>query len=312
MEDTEIQIIDQLEELEEVLLEGTRIPFTGCRIVEENESAEIIENIRELIPTDIIKAKQILSNRDSFIKTYRQKAEQIIQKANLQREEIVNTQTINNQISNKIEEEESKARIKCDQLINEAHVKAMRIEKEMDSKIYQLEMHYKKRLESYNNEEQNIRNKQIQYAKEIDIKVKQSHDIKVAKLNEQLEQIKEEGRQLRIAATTDAQRIRQEAIDMKITTKQKCDSLINKAKTEAHKLKVDSNKYVDETLKELETKILKINNIVVGGRNELSKITPIDKNQSYTRVNSLHNKITIKRAREKVNHLKNSIMGMKC
>ena len=50
MDEIKLLILDQLERLEEIILDGARIPFSGSRLVNEHEAIEILDTIRGSLP----------------------------------------------------------------------------------------------------------------------------------------------------------------------------------------------------------------------------------------------------------------------
>ena len=53
MSETRISSLDLLDQLEEILLDSNRIPFSSARLVDENEAIEILDKIRESIPDEL-------------------------------------------------------------------------------------------------------------------------------------------------------------------------------------------------------------------------------------------------------------------
>ena len=81
MNEVRFNVIDQLDQLEEVVLEGTRLPFSGSRLVNETDAVEVLDAVREALPKELERAGQLLERRDSFISSARQQAEDIVQQA---------------------------------------------------------------------------------------------------------------------------------------------------------------------------------------------------------------------------------------
>ena len=56
MSDARFTVLDQLDQLEDVLLEGSRLPFTGGRLVNEGDAVEVLDAIREALPKEVERA----------------------------------------------------------------------------------------------------------------------------------------------------------------------------------------------------------------------------------------------------------------
>jgi vacuolar-type H+-ATPase subunit H len=89
-----LQLIDRLEEL---FNEAKAVPFTHNVLVDEDRMLEIIDQMRIVIPEEVKKAQQIISQRDRFlaqaqeeadrtIALAREKADQLIQKDSVTQE----------------------------------------------------------------------------------------------------------------------------------------------------------------------------------------------------------------------------------
>ena len=78
-----------LERLEEVLGSGSRLPIVSKTLVDDEECFAIIEQIHRSLPNEIRQARQIASQRDAVIEEAQAKAHQIIQRAQIDAEELV-------------------------------------------------------------------------------------------------------------------------------------------------------------------------------------------------------------------------------
>ena len=85
MNDVRFTVLDQLDQLEEVVLEGTRLPFTGGRLVNETDAVELLDSVRDGLPKELERAVKLIDRRDEFINTARQNAEEIVDQAQRQR-----------------------------------------------------------------------------------------------------------------------------------------------------------------------------------------------------------------------------------
>ncbi len=53
MSEARITVLEQLDQLEEIVLEGSRIPFSGGRLVNEQDAVEVLDAVRESLPGQI-------------------------------------------------------------------------------------------------------------------------------------------------------------------------------------------------------------------------------------------------------------------
>jgi hypothetical protein len=66
MSEARITVLDQLDQLEDIVLEGSRIPFSGGRLVNEQDAIETMDALLAALPAQIAQAEYLLHQRDSF------------------------------------------------------------------------------------------------------------------------------------------------------------------------------------------------------------------------------------------------------
>ena len=88
MAEATITVLDQLDQLEEIVLEGSRIPFSGGRLVNEQDAIEVMDALREALPTQLSQAVDLIRQREEFIGQARQQADEIIATGKREREQV--------------------------------------------------------------------------------------------------------------------------------------------------------------------------------------------------------------------------------
>ena len=78
MAEPTITVLYQLDQLEEIVLEGSRIPFSGGRLVNEQDAIEVMDALRESLPAQLQQAVGLIRQREEFISQARQQADEII------------------------------------------------------------------------------------------------------------------------------------------------------------------------------------------------------------------------------------------
>ncbi|MPL60360.1 hypothetical protein SDC9_05921 [bioreactor metagenome] len=74
--------IDQiLEELESLLVDSSRVPFTNKRVIEEDDLAKIIDGLREAFPQDLADAKHIIKERHRILEEAQKEGQSIVDQA---------------------------------------------------------------------------------------------------------------------------------------------------------------------------------------------------------------------------------------
>ena len=142
MEEARLSILENLDKLEEIFLDGNRIPFSGNRLVNEQDAIDILDEIRETLPTQIVKAKEIVLQGYEYIHKSKQLSEELLIKAKTERDKLVNQVGVKQEAERQILEIQRKTHMKCDALIKKAMDKAALIERDSQARIGQLEKNY--------------------------------------------------------------------------------------------------------------------------------------------------------------------------
>jgi len=79
-----VDVLYLLDQLEEVLGAGSRVPLTSRTLVDEPEILDIIDQIRLSIPEEIKAAKRLTDQRDQVVADARAEADRILRDADVQ------------------------------------------------------------------------------------------------------------------------------------------------------------------------------------------------------------------------------------
>jgi len=72
-----------LDELESLLIDAARVPFTNKRVLEEDDFIRILDQLREKLPSSITEASQILAERQRILENAQEEGQKIIDKAKI-------------------------------------------------------------------------------------------------------------------------------------------------------------------------------------------------------------------------------------
>lgn len=90
----ENRLLDFVEQLEEILDRGTKVPLTGKIMVDEELILEILDGIRSSLPEEIRHADIIMSERDRLMEEARNEADRIIDRAQKHAEQLLDEDEI--------------------------------------------------------------------------------------------------------------------------------------------------------------------------------------------------------------------------
>lgn len=94
-EDLDIQV--QLDRLEETILESPRIPLTRKTLIDEEQLLDLVDSIRMSLPDTLLKAEQIIRQRNEILSEAENEAEEMIRAASRRAAQMLNEMPIRQQ-----------------------------------------------------------------------------------------------------------------------------------------------------------------------------------------------------------------------
>lgn len=76
-----MSVEDILEAMENLLLDASRVPFTNKRVIEEDDIARLMDQLREQLPAELSEAKKIIADRKRILEEAQQEAKKIVEQA---------------------------------------------------------------------------------------------------------------------------------------------------------------------------------------------------------------------------------------
>jgi vacuolar-type H+-ATPase subunit H len=67
-----------LDEMEGLLLDASRVPFTNKRVIDEDDLGRLIDELREVLPGEIMEANRIISERQRILEDAQKEAQGIV------------------------------------------------------------------------------------------------------------------------------------------------------------------------------------------------------------------------------------------
>ncbi len=89
-----MEILQLVDQLEDVLNRGLRVPLTSSLMVNEEECLRLIDQMRISVPSAIKEGERMLSERDRILAEARAEAARVISEAEVQAEEMVGEQHV--------------------------------------------------------------------------------------------------------------------------------------------------------------------------------------------------------------------------
>ena len=307
MSNNQINLLDHLDTLEVILLESARIPFTGNRLVNEQEAIDILDEIRNELPSDLETADKIIKTSNTYIKDSKKQAIEILQRAELQKQQILDSFSIKKEAERQILEYQRTARIQSEKIIQDANSQRSNLENQMQTRLVEIERQYTIKRQDLENE---LNERRIILEKELSDrsnKLFEQHEINKSTAIKELDHYRKESNRLRSDTQLEVEQIHKEAIQMRNNTQKQCEIMMEQSRYEASSMKEGANQYADKTLSDLEQKVTDITNIVRSGRIELNKIQTLT--SDCINKETPNNTIPFNRAINKARKIKNSFKG---
>lgn len=261
MAEASITVLDQLDQLEEILLEGTRIPFSGGRLVNEQDAIELMDAVREALPGQINQAVDLIRQREEFIAQARRQAEEIVATAQREREQLINTASVRQEAERQVAEMREQARQQCEHLLHQGRQQLAVAEQEHQSRMAQMEQQFAARRQQLEQE-----------AAERSRLLLEQHERSRQQAMGELEQIRQEGLRVQRESQAEAERLHNDALQFRQQTQQQCDQLVARSRQEAAGISEGANRYAEQVLGELEGRLKELGQVVVAGRRELVRL----------------------------------------
>ncbi|EDY37934.1 conserved hypothetical protein [Cyanobium sp. PCC 7001] len=261
MAEAHITVLDQIDQIEDLLLDGTRVPFSGGRLVNEQDAIEVIDAVREALPAQLGQAVELLRQREEFIAQARKQAEEIVATGKREREQLISSSSIRQEAEKQAVEMREQTRQQCDQMLLQGRQQAAAAEQEQQARLAQLEHQFASRRQQLEQE-----------AAERNRLLLEQHERNRQQAMAELEQIRQEGLRVQRESQAEAERLHNDALQFRQQTQQQCDALVARSRKEAATVSEGANRYAEQVLGELEARLKELGQVVVAGRRELVRL----------------------------------------
>ncbi|MFO7629473.1 MAG: hypothetical protein R6W06_08155 [Prochlorococcaceae cyanobacterium] len=311
MSDLQITVLDQLDQLEEIVLDGSRVPFSGGRLVNENDAIESMDALRAALPDQITKADELIRQREGFIEKARQQADEIVNQARQQREQLISTTSIRQDAERQVAEMREQARQQCEQLMLQTRQQAAQAEQENQGQLAQMEQQFASRRQQLEQEAQARRQQMEHEAAERNRQLVEQHERARQQSLQELEQIRQESLRVQRESQAEAERLHNDALQFRQQTQAQCEALISRTRQEAASIQDGANRYAEQVLSELEVRLKEMSQVVLGGRRELGRLQPLPAGNAVEPQNSREDdrSVPISRARRAASRLRQAAGG---
>ena len=263
--------LEQIDLIEELILDGTRIPFSSGRLVDEREALQVLDQLRESIPKDLNLANDMINNNNKYIDKAKVDARRIIEEANKTKQSLINKDGIKQEAQRQIHEMVLSTKRRCENMIEKAKIKADLIDKEYEERNSSLEKKYKIRVNNlnykYDEKQKSREDSLIAEHNRLNKKLINEYNER----NQQILQLKHQKDLLIKELQSLVQKLELQKEEQLEETKKYCNQLIIKSKAESEKITRGSLEYAESVLNSLDNKIITILKELKSGKNYIEK-----------------------------------------
>lgn len=124
-----------LDEIENLMVDSTRVPFTNKLVIEEDDLIRLLDELRELLPQEIKDAAKIVSDRQRIMEEAHKEAQHIIDQAKIYGTKLTDENTISKQAQEQANELLSQAQKAAQELRNDSITYAEDVFKHLEGNL---------------------------------------------------------------------------------------------------------------------------------------------------------------------------------
>jgi len=243
--------LDQLDQLEEIIVQGLRLPLTGMLVVDEEETVEALSRIRESFPPSLQQAQTLIEQRQDYLKQTRSQGISLIQEARDKREQLLQHSV--HEAERRAQQVMAEAAAQRDTMLDKARQAVARKEQVLQKSLAQTEQQFAAHRSQLEQEY-------------ITRKEQQNQQLEQQRLQalQELERIRQEKVKLKERAQHEVEEMQQEMQALRQKTYAHCEELARQARA----TKQGADHYARQVLDELNSKLRDLQQVVVVKRQE--------------------------------------------
>ena len=247
-------LLNHLDQLEEIVIEASRLPFTAARVVNEEDAIETLELIRNALPESLKQAKALVDQRQQYLEQARSQSDAIVHQAKQMAEQLIERSTV-------LQESERRAKLMLDEatqkrelLLEQAQQAASRREQELTGRYVELKRQFAAQQRQLEQDHINLQQQQVEQ-----LEKQRQQALK------EFESIRAEGIKLHQSAKEQAEQVRVEARQFRQQMEGHCEQLLKQATATQQ----GADRYAEQTLEDLHGRLQELARVVMAGRSEL-------------------------------------------
>lgn len=248
-------MLDQLDQLEESILQGLRLPLTGMLLVDEDEVIEALNRIRESLSPAFQQAQALINQRQDYLKQTHNQGVSLIQQAKDKREQLI--QQAVQEGENRARQVMAEAAAQRDTMLDKARQAVAQQEQVLQKKIEQTEQQFAARRSQLEQEY-------------ITRKEEQNQQLEQRRLQalQELERINQEKARRKELAQREVEDMRQDMRTLCQKAHARCEELTRQATA----TRQEADHYAQQVLDDLGNKLRDLQQVVCATRQEQAAV----------------------------------------
>nr|YP_002048805.1 hypothetical protein PCC_0144 [Paulinella chromatophora]ACB42595.1 hypothetical protein PCC_0144 [Paulinella chromatophora] len=251
----------QINQIEKLIFNSARIPFSDIRLINENKLMELIKAVRDDLPIQLAEAAHLMRQREIFIAQVQFQGKALIQRACQQRYQLIKTNSILREAESELSRLRERTHNQCVKLLGTTRRKVAEARQEYEIVRSYIEYKY---LARYQVMEQ-------KYNK-LKCKLSENNEYFRKQCLAELEKIRNIGSHLQQDSQLELERLHDEVLLFRQKNQFQCETLIQRLRQDSDLINKEVVTYTEQTLGELEERIKEMSRLVLAGRSEILRL----------------------------------------
>ncbi|HRD41902.1 MAG TPA: hypothetical protein PLI52_03980, partial [Prochlorococcaceae cyanobacterium AMR_MDS_5431] len=132
MAGVDLGIWQQLNQLEQLIINSPRLPFSDIRLVNEGKIINLLNTIRDNLPVELAEATQLIKQKNIFITQVQSQAKLLIQKACQERYQLIQTSSVLRETELELAKLRERTHEQCEKLLQSTRNRVLESRREYE------------------------------------------------------------------------------------------------------------------------------------------------------------------------------------
>jgi len=261
MAGVDLGIWQQLNQLEQLIINSPRLPFSDIRLVNEGKIINLLNTIRDNLPVELAEATQLIKQKNIFITQVQSQAKLLIQKACQERYQLIQTSSVLRETELELAKLRERTHEQCEKLLQSTRNRVLESRREYEMVTAYIYYIYSIRYSELDDRYNKLRHR-----------LYQSYHYSREQCLGELEKIRSIGARLQKNSQIELERLHDGVLRFRQKNQFQCEAVVNQLRRDAMLINEEVNNYTEKALDELEIRIKEMNKTILIGRSEILKL----------------------------------------